>query len=501
MTSVEDKYIHKDCTCGKKGGARDSCAAPKDADTIHRGPLAKLRAEARKALEERLNLPGGGNPVDNKTHVAVPPAFIPRDGFTLTVAANGSATYTPVIVQKEPVVAGGGDKGAQTTGGPASVGGAGVNATGPARASVSVAGYTTQMNPDGTVTLKPVASSGNVPPSGTVGPRGNAPSVAVVSSVNVPPSGVQDRTGVVGGVNGGSSKDVPLERALAGMMGGMTSMAAAIETLADVTAEGAARRDEKAAEEKVVLPLAASDVAQMWSKWCSFLEESSSQEMAEVRVDTLMLEIRSAFGVDKLRPESAMSATAAEAMKTIRSTLGLAAEEIFSEVGLSPARKARYETLLAGPGTQLVTAARSESHSMESAGALGARLHGAATVEPAVTAAADRLPAALKVPAWKRAQERRRSFRAGSVAGRGGGRGGNNQRGGGGGGQRNGYRNGYNGGGRGNAGNGRSWDGGGLSRDRRAYGDDRAEMSDGGGGQRSGGRGQQGGGGGGGPRR
>ena len=516
MPAVPPAFIHPDCTCGNGGGGRDACKAPKNYNTVHRGPLTKLRAEAQRALnktkaqaaakeksdkeskekadkdakeksdkdakeksdkeskeksdkeaKEKSNKDnaeaagggGGGGGLSNATQVAlIPSVFNQTPGYNLTRNADGSVSYVPV------------NPGMGETERPP-----------PQAVPVSFPGFESVANQDGTYTLRPV------PPSQAglnLGGRG--------LGAGGGGRGLPDPKSVtfVGG-------EVPIDRALTGMMSGIQAMAGAIETLADVSASASARAGG-VTESKVVLPLTASGVAQQWSKWCDYIEQALSHDMAEVRIETLLLEMRSAFAVDKLRPESAMAATATEALKTVRATLALCVEDLWSEEGLSAERKARYVDMLSGPGALLVTAARSESHSMESAGALGARLHAAAAVEPTVTAAAAALPAALRVPSWKRDQERRRSFRArggGGAGGRSGGgrgggrgnRGGYGQRGGG-----------YEGGGRKGGGRGSPWDGSGVARDRRNYGEERSEWSD------SGGKGrgpQQGGGGGGGMRR
>lgn len=250
----------------------------------------------------------------------------------------------------------------------------------------------------------------------------------------------------------------------------------------------------KPAEKEAAFSVAdacAAEVAQMYSRWFPWVMQGDSEEAALMRVDLLVGEIRTAFGIDKMEKGTLAEGVAQEAL--------LGAGNLLRAVVKGEAAHDAVAVMkaCAAYGKQLVALDRATTHGHASGGAVAAALHDQARVEPVVRRAVAALPARLKVSHDQRRRENwaarkgggqwqsrggqrdRGGFQGRNQGGgnrgggnRGGGSGGNwgggagGSRGYGGGGGGGGYRGGYDRDGRGDRDGGGKRDGGGRDGDR-----------------------------------
>jgi len=151
------------------------------------------------------------------------------------------------------------------------------------------------------------------------------------------------------------------------------------------------KAEDQKAELDDGVPLTASGVAKKWTQWAAYVSGGETDAACVTRVDILINHITTAFEIARFRPAGMYDRVVRMVIDGIRAMLGAVVAE---EASITSQTQAVFGAL----GMILTVFQRAESHSAESAAALGAAMQQPEELEEVVSRAAAGLPQVLRVP-------------------------------------------------------------------------------------------------------
>jgi hypothetical protein len=205
-----------------------------------------------------------------------------------------------------------------------------------------------------------------------------------------PPSetDMEDESGGGGMILGGSGPAGATAVAAAGMAAGAAAAGVARPFPPCSPEPKAAAMVPDGVEE--VAPLTAVAVAKKWTRWGDYVLGGESEAACLTRIDILLSALGAAFEVSRFRPGGMYERVSRMALEGITAMLGAV---VTDEVAVTP----QIVAVLGAFGKVLTVLQRAESHSAESAAALGSAMQEPEEVEPLVARAAAGLPQGLRV--------------------------------------------------------------------------------------------------------